>query len=245
MGASAMAAPWGPDLILNATPLPLLDDASTGCAARWPTLIAAYCSCNFLDHVPQEGWADGYAKYGEQLNAKRRSDSPVDRAVIPKRSSAPTRTPISSGKDHAMEQITGKNNPRHRRHRLGRGADRHGAPPRTATPSSARRGSRTPPSANRWRPRASTTISIDLASSRFDEVPDASTLVLNFRRRQGEWLRPRLCGEQPTVAANLMEHCKGAEAFSTARRPRCTSPTTTTRASRPIRSATAIARCRA
>ena len=65
---TAMAAPWGPDLILNATPLPLLDDAPPD-VPRVANADRRFIQLHFLDHVPQEGWANGYATFGEQLNA--------------------------------------------------------------------------------------------------------------------------------------------------------------------------------
>ena len=65
---AAMAAPWGPDLILNATPLPLLDDAP----ADVPRVVNAdrrFLQLHFVDHDPADGWADGYARFGAELEA--------------------------------------------------------------------------------------------------------------------------------------------------------------------------------
>jgi hypothetical protein len=64
----AMAQSWGPDLILNATPLPLLDDAPAD-VPRVTNADRRFVQLHFLDHVPQLGWDDGYAQFGEQLEA--------------------------------------------------------------------------------------------------------------------------------------------------------------------------------
>ena len=56
------------------------------------------------------------------------------------------------------------------------------------------------------------TISIDLASSRFDEVPDGIDLVLNFAVAKVSSFDLAFAANADG-AANLMEHCKGAEAF--------------------------------
>ena len=66
---SAMATPWGPDLDLNASRrCPLLDDAPPMCRAS-PTPIVGSCNCTSSITTRQQGWADGYAKFGDQLNA--------------------------------------------------------------------------------------------------------------------------------------------------------------------------------
>jgi len=64
----AFADSWGPDLIVNATPLPLLDDAPAD-VPRIANADRRFLQMHFLDHDPAEGWAEGYAKYGEALNA--------------------------------------------------------------------------------------------------------------------------------------------------------------------------------
>jgi len=65
---AAMAEPWGPDLVINATPLPLLDDAPPD-VPRVANAERRFLQLHFLDHQPDEGWADGYAHFGEQLRA--------------------------------------------------------------------------------------------------------------------------------------------------------------------------------
>jgi hypothetical protein len=65
---SAMAEGWGPDLIMNATPLPLLDDAPAD-VPRIPNADRRFLQLHFTTHDPAEGWAEGYGKYGEQLEA--------------------------------------------------------------------------------------------------------------------------------------------------------------------------------
>jgi hypothetical protein len=64
----SIGQPWGPDLILNATPLPLLDDAPAD-VPRVANADRRFLQLHFLDHVPQERWADGYARFGEQLES--------------------------------------------------------------------------------------------------------------------------------------------------------------------------------
>ena len=49
-------------------PLPLLDDAPPD-VPRTPNADRRFLQLHFLDHTPDQGWADGYANYGEQLNA--------------------------------------------------------------------------------------------------------------------------------------------------------------------------------
>lgn len=66
--SGAMATTWGPDLILDSTPLPLLDDAPAD-VPRVHNADRRFLQLHFLDHDPAEGWDEGYAKYGEQLNA--------------------------------------------------------------------------------------------------------------------------------------------------------------------------------
>ena len=60
-------APWGPDVVLDATTLPLLDDrpADVPPPAAGPN---RFLQLHFLDHDPEEGWADGYAKIGQAID---------------------------------------------------------------------------------------------------------------------------------------------------------------------------------
>jgi hypothetical protein len=62
----ACAQPWGPDLVLDATTLPLLDErpADVPPPAAGPN---RFLQLHFLDHDPEEGWADGYAKIGQAI----------------------------------------------------------------------------------------------------------------------------------------------------------------------------------
>ena len=62
----ACAQPWGPDLVLDATTLPLLDDrpADVPPPAAGPT---RFLQLHFLDHDPEVGWAAGYAKIGQAI----------------------------------------------------------------------------------------------------------------------------------------------------------------------------------
>jgi hypothetical protein len=64
----AMAQPWGPDLVLDATPLPLLDDAPAD-VPRVANADRRFLQLHFLDHDPAEGWADGYGAFGAALEA--------------------------------------------------------------------------------------------------------------------------------------------------------------------------------
>ena len=65
---SAMQQSWGPDLIVSSTPLPLLDDAPPD-VPRTINAERRFLQLHFLDHDPQQAWAQGYANYGQQLNA--------------------------------------------------------------------------------------------------------------------------------------------------------------------------------
>jgi hypothetical protein len=65
---AAMAAPWGPDLILDATPLPLLDDAPAD-VPRVENADRRFLQLHFVDHDPADGWADGYGRFGSELEA--------------------------------------------------------------------------------------------------------------------------------------------------------------------------------
>ena len=64
--ARHVAQPWGPEVVLNATTLPLLDErpADVPPPAAGPN---RFLQLHFLDHDPEEGWADGYAKIGQAI----------------------------------------------------------------------------------------------------------------------------------------------------------------------------------
>ena len=64
----ALASDWGPDLVVNATPLPLLDDAPPD-VPRTVNAERRFLQLHFLDHAPDENWEAGYGQYGAQLNA--------------------------------------------------------------------------------------------------------------------------------------------------------------------------------
>ena len=64
----AMTEPWGPDLIIDATPMPLLDDAPPD-VPRVENADRRFLQLHFLDHLPAEGWAEGYGKFGADLEA--------------------------------------------------------------------------------------------------------------------------------------------------------------------------------
>jgi hypothetical protein len=67
-GPKAMTAPWGPDLIAQANPIPLLSDAP-GDVPRAPGIERRFLQLHFLEHDPEVGWADGYARLGAELEA--------------------------------------------------------------------------------------------------------------------------------------------------------------------------------
>jgi hypothetical protein len=64
----AGAQPWGPALAADCTPLPLLDDAP-GDVGRAAVSATRFVQLHFLDHTPEAGWADGYGRLGEQVEA--------------------------------------------------------------------------------------------------------------------------------------------------------------------------------
>jgi hypothetical protein len=64
----AFGASWGPELIGVSTPLPLLDDAPAD-VPRIANADRRFLQLHFLDHDPAEGWADGYGRWGAQLEA--------------------------------------------------------------------------------------------------------------------------------------------------------------------------------
>ena len=64
----AMSRPWGPDLVLHATPLPLLDDAPAD-VPRIANADRRFLQLHFLDHDPADEWDEGYRRYGAALEA--------------------------------------------------------------------------------------------------------------------------------------------------------------------------------
>ena len=64
---NAMAEPWGPDLIINSTPLPLLDDAPPD-VPRVSNADRRFLQLHFLDHLPDDAWKDGYGHFGNDLD---------------------------------------------------------------------------------------------------------------------------------------------------------------------------------
>ena len=67
-GPRAMSEPWGPDLLNCATPLPLLDDAPPD-VPRMANADRRFIQMHFLTHDPADGWAEGYGRYGAELEA--------------------------------------------------------------------------------------------------------------------------------------------------------------------------------
>ena len=78
------AQTWGPDLVLDATTLPLLDErpADVPPPAAGPN---RFLQLHFLDHDPEEGWADGYAEDRPGDRRQRSRHARVDRPVHPDR----------------------------------------------------------------------------------------------------------------------------------------------------------------
>ncbi len=64
----AMTKPWGPELVGSGTVIPLSDDAPADVvrAAAGPN---RFLQLHFLDHDSAEGWEEGYARLGEQIEA--------------------------------------------------------------------------------------------------------------------------------------------------------------------------------
>ena len=100
----ACAQPWGPEVVLDATTLPLLDDrpADVPPPAAGPN---RFLQLHFLDHDPEEGWADGYAKIGQAIEDSGLATHVWTGAVHPRPTSAPTGTPTSSGR-RAQSSVT-------------------------------------------------------------------------------------------------------------------------------------------
>lgn len=67
-GQAAMAERWGPDLVLHASPLPLLDDAPPD-VPRIADADRRFVQLHFLEHEPSVGWDDGYGRFGDDLEA--------------------------------------------------------------------------------------------------------------------------------------------------------------------------------
>jgi hypothetical protein len=65
---TAMSKPSGPELVSYAKLLPLLDDAPAD-VPRPANSERRFLTLHFLDHDPEVGWADSYAKVGEAMNA--------------------------------------------------------------------------------------------------------------------------------------------------------------------------------
>jgi hypothetical protein len=66
--ASAFGTTWGPDLIGASRPMELLDDAPAD-VPRTKNADRRFLQLHFIDHDPTIDWAEGYGRYGEQLNA--------------------------------------------------------------------------------------------------------------------------------------------------------------------------------
>ncbi len=65
---NATSQSWGPDLIIDATPLPLLDTAPAD-VPRIGNAERRFLQLHFLTEDPEQGWADGYANFGADLEA--------------------------------------------------------------------------------------------------------------------------------------------------------------------------------
>lgn len=64
----AFGSSWGPDLIVNATPLPLSDDAPPD-VPRVPNADRRFLQIHFCDQDPADDWEEGYGRFGEALEA--------------------------------------------------------------------------------------------------------------------------------------------------------------------------------
>jgi hypothetical protein len=65
---AAFDTAWGPDLIGSSVPMPLLDDAPPD-VPRVQNAERRFLQLHFLTHDPADGWDDGYARFGERLDA--------------------------------------------------------------------------------------------------------------------------------------------------------------------------------
>jgi hypothetical protein len=63
-----MARPWGPELVGSGTVIPLADDAPAD-VVRPKAGPNRFLQLHFLDHDSAEGWDEGYARIGEQIEA--------------------------------------------------------------------------------------------------------------------------------------------------------------------------------
>ena len=66
--STAFGTTWGPDLIGASRPMSLLDDAPPD-IPRVANADRRFLQLHFLDHAPAVDWAEGYGRFGEQLNA--------------------------------------------------------------------------------------------------------------------------------------------------------------------------------
>ena len=64
----AMGSSWGPDLIAGSTPLPLLDDAPPD-VPRVANADRRFLQLHFCAGDPTTDWAEGYGRYGADLEA--------------------------------------------------------------------------------------------------------------------------------------------------------------------------------
>ena len=64
----AMATDWGPDLIAQGSPIPLRADAPSD-VPRAGSLDRRFLQLHFLEHDPANGWAQGYGRHGEEMEA--------------------------------------------------------------------------------------------------------------------------------------------------------------------------------
>jgi hypothetical protein len=67
-GPGALASPGGPDLVLNATPLPLLPDAPPD-VPRVANADRRFLQLHFCTHDPADRWDEVYGRYGEALSS--------------------------------------------------------------------------------------------------------------------------------------------------------------------------------
>lgn len=64
----AFSSKWGPDLIVNATPLPLLDDAPPD-VPRVANQDRRFLQVHFLTHDSKDMWTEGYSRFGGDLES--------------------------------------------------------------------------------------------------------------------------------------------------------------------------------
>ena len=99
----ASAQSWGPEVVLDATTLPLLDErpADVPPPAAGPN---RFLQLHFLDHDPEEGWADGYAKIGQAIEDSGLATHVWTGAVHPDRLRHRQGTPTSSGRRASVQR---------------------------------------------------------------------------------------------------------------------------------------------